>query len=717
MQPSTPKRSKGDWSTTQQRRSYSTPSALIFGSPEDTPASSSSFASSSSTGTTPNTSPQRPSQLPKSPSSPTPSRRGLRGKLASLTLGAAERVRSISGRIDDREPPVYAPPAQPLANPQESLMGWMVERNNGGTRPQQRHPPPRLDTSNYGVSAISNNGLLTPEQTPESSPIQPIHRAKGRTTSYYQTQPFKYTSSLREDPFIDRNRNRIKEVQELDFEEFNNSEDDFCLSETDVHSEFSSSADSTSSQCHKALRIPEILYNILSHVEADVQVPHEPPPQRRRPLSLRHAFLIYGDREKAHQAWERALKEEQTPTQQMFKGDGALHGCLLVNKFWFEVSRKLLYNKLHFCDSQKWRQFVHMSSDTGSPEDLITWSRSSHHRSLSRSTGQPNLHQLANGEAEMNDYFDTPTKLFVLHKISNAQQSEIDLLQHKIGGALEWLEFYTCAAIVPPLGLLAGGSLQKIVLPGCTKVDDAFLKLVAENCPRLQIADLRACEKVSNEGLVALAGKCPQLKLLNVGRTQMGHLISYRGISAIARKTQVNTLGAAGCFVCDKSMWELAWYRGHSLDRLSLNGCTLLTNDSIPRILPYTSNLAVLELRGCTQITDFKSIIKFKRYQERHKREPLIEGCEIFESRMREAEFQLEMDISREILRDCVQWIYAPDHDQESVRVKRKKVVPNFASTSRLSFIPHGSDAARKLAATSTRVESSSRHHSSRPSH
>lgn len=594
-------------------------------------------------------------------------------------------MRSISGRIDDREPPVYAAPAQPLANPQESLMGWMVERNGGPQAPAQ---PPRLNTSNYG--------MLTPEQTPESSPISPITRPK--RGSYYNQQPFKYPSTIREDPFVDRNCNRIKEVQELDFEEFNNSDDDFSLSETDLLSDFSSATDCSSSQCHKALRIPEILYNILSHVEADVQVPHEPPPQRRRPLSLRHAFLIYGDREKAHQAWERALKEEQTPSQQLFKGDGALHGCLLVNKFWFEVSRKLLYNKLHFCDSQKWRQFVHMSSDTSnSSEDLITWSRSGHHRSLSRSTAQPNLNQMAQGLDAKNDYFDTPTKLFVLHKISNAQQSEIDLLQHQIGGHLEWLEFYTCAAIVPPIGLLSGGALQKIVLPGCTKVDDAFLKMVAANCPRLQIADLRACEKVSNEGLVALAGSCPQLKLLNVGRTQMGHLISYRGISAIARKTQVNTLGAAGCFVCDKSMWELAWYRGHSLDRLSLNGCTLLTNDSIPRILPYTSNLAVLELRGCTQITDFKSIIKFKRYQERHKREPLIEGCEIFESRMREAEFQLEMDISREILRDCVQWIYSPDYDQESVRVKRKKVVPNFASTSKMTFIAHGSEAARKL--------------------
>lgn len=700
MLPSTPKRSKGRASSPHQRRSYSTPTALIFGDPDDTPSTSSSFASSLST-TTPDTSPQRSSgRLPHSPSTPTPTRRGLRGKLASLTLGAAERVRSISGRIDDREPPVYSPAAQPLANPQESLMEWMVERNGG------RVPPPRLNTTNAGHATVTN-GLITPEQTPENSPIS---RPRVQS-SYYKSQPFKYVSTIREDPFIDRHRNKIREVQELDFEEFNNSDDDYYMSETEVQSEISVSTDSSSSQCHRALRIPEILLNILSHVEADVQVPHEPPPQRRRPLSLRHAFLIYGDREKAHQAWEKALKEEQTPTQQLFQGEGALHGCLGVNKFWFELSRKLLYNKLHFCDSQKWRQFVHVNSDLGKEDepssDLTTWSRSGHTRALSRSTAQLDLHSIATGKSHHNDYFDTPTKLFVLHKISNAQQSEIDLLQSKIGGSLEWLEFYTCASIVPPLGLLAGGRLQKIVLPGCTKVDDAFLKQVADNCPRLLIADLRACEKVSNEGLVSLAEKCSQLKLLNVGRTQMGHLISFRGISAIARKTQVNTLGAAGCFVCDKSMWELAWYRGHSLDRLSLNGCTLLTNDSIPRILPYTSNLAVLELRGCTQITDFKSIIKFKRYQERHKREPLIEGCEIFESRMREAEFQLEMDISREILRDCVQWIYAPDQDQDNVRVKRKKVVPNFTSTSRLSFIPHGSEAASKLSAASTRAATS----------
>ncbi len=66
--------------------------------------------------------------------------------------------------------------------------------------------------------------------------------------------------------------------------------------------------------------------------------------------------------------------------------------------------------------------------------------------------------------------------------------------------------------------------------------------------------------------------------------------------------------------------------------RLSLNGCRNLSDHSIPLVLKFTPKLQVLELRGCTEITNMAPIVNFKE-----ERGALVEGCDIFEERMRRA--------------------------------------------------------------------------------
>lgn len=377
-----------------------------------------------------------------------------------------------------------------------------------------------------------------------------------------------------------------------------------------------------SSSCHRALATPEILYEIFEQLDALNTVPHEFSQRRRKPMSLRHAQLIYGDTQKAVDVWEHS--QGKAPCTNEYAPAMGLYNCLLVNQMWYIMSKKVLEKRTHFRDGHRWRQFV-------------------------QSVVKKEYNQVRK-----------PTML-ILHKLTDSKQIEIEQMGSALGGNLEWLEFYTCPGIAPTVSLLQGSRLTKIVLPGCSRVTDRTLYHIADKCPRLEYLDLRACEQVSDKGLKIIAKYCPNLTLINVGRTSGGELVTYKGIKHLARQTQVNTLGLAGCEIDDRAIWELALNRGVHLQRLSLNNCRLLTDASVPRILSYTPNLSVLEIRGCTQITHMRPLALFKRYRERQGHPPLIEGCEIVERRMQIALNRLRQEVSRRILADCQEWVNSAD--------------------------------------------------------
>ena len=133
-----------------------------------------------------------------------------------------------------------------------------------------------------------------------------------------------------------------------------------------------------------------------------------------------------------------------------------------------------------------------------------------------------------------------------------------------------------------------------------------------------------------------------ELKVVNT--LPVKELMKLQGILSlnlilITRLTEVDTLGLAGCSIGDRGIWSVATHRGPKIERLSLNNCLHLSNASIPLILPLTPNLQVLELRGCVKITHVHPIIEFQR--KWRVRGVLIEGCEIFEARMRRGEDEL----------------------------------------------------------------------------
>lgn len=368
------------------------------------------------------------------------------------------------------------------------------------------------------------------------------------------------------------------------------------------------------SATQRALNTPDILLRIFEELDAQTVIPHEVTQQRRKPISLHHAQLIFGKNQQAEEAWQG-----NTPAVVEYTGAGAFN-CLLVNKLWHELCLRVLEARIHFHSNENWTHFARR--------------------------GAANLRR--------------KPKALLLHKLDRATQVELELFEQvNLGEQLEWLEFYTCPMISPTKGLL-GPKLTKIVLPGCTRVSDRCLFDIAERCPQLQHLDLRACDQVSDMGVKVIARYCPQLETINVGRNFSGHRITYKSVKHLARLTQIKTLGLAGCDIDDRAVWELALYRSGRVERLSLNNCRLLTNDGLPRALGYLPNLKVLEIRGCPQITNMRPIGLLKLYNERNGKYILIEGCEVTEYHIQLEIGRLRKEAHNKLCQNLTEWANRP---------------------------------------------------------
>lgn len=379
---------------------------------------------------------------------------------------------------------------------------------------------------------------------------------------------------------------------------------------------------------HPIFEMPEIVENILRFVDAGVEVPGEKPYARRKPLSFEHAMLVYKDEKRALEAWNSKSQASMhnggdTKNSDGNKEQSVMHNCMRVNRLWFHISLELLLEKFHFKDMTRFRQFLH--SNRG--KKLIK------------------------------------PKVMVLYKFHKLQQFELNQLSQFLScESLKWLEFYICPDVVPPPAWIHKfKSLEKLALPGNKKIDDKFLIQVSTRVSNLKILDLRACDNVTDSGIIAMALRCPQLQACNLGRHRNGSNITSLAVAALARNTNVETLGTAGCKITDAGLWELAQLRGNQIKRLSLNNCDLLTNHSIPTLLAfnYFPNLAVLELRHVDQVTEVKHLVKFKLWRRSQNLPVLIEGCERLTRLIYHEENRIRRANSRLALEDMSAWVNA----------------------------------------------------------
>lgn len=384
--------------------------------------------------------------------------------------------------------------------------------------------------------------------------------------------------------------------------------------------------------------IPELVHKIIVYADAqNTVVPREKTPVCRKPLSYRHALLVHGNEKAAHLAMQGAYLDEPTPENTL----NVLHTCLLVNKLFHRVAKEVLGEKLFFTDERTFGKFI----DPAKPQHF---------------------------------YDGMSPKTLVLSKMFYLRQAHFALVCEKLDlSRLEWLELYMCPKVAPTVSFLQP-SLKTLIVTGSKALDDFALVEVAQRCPNLQVLDVRACENVTDHGIYSIGQKCKNLTTLNLGRKKRGHLITDHSVCAVAvNNPRLTTVGVAGCYITDRSIWQLTLTCGKRLQRLSLNNCPYVSDQLVPVVLHHNllQNLTVLEIRFVSRITNFEPIIAYKRRQAARGVNVLVETCEELFVRMRDQAKNMDRVILERVVRDISEWANGKDDDMAAADLLRTRSV------------------------------------------
>lgn len=353
-------------------------------------------------------------------------------------------------------------------------------------------------------------------------------------------------------------------------------------------------------ECHQIFKIPEIVDIIIRYVNEDVTIPQEPVMIKRSPSSLNHAVIQYGEN-LGPKIWnqngnDNKLNYKRTINKNMFN-------CLLVSKLWNFVTIQILNEYIYITNST---QLENLTST------LLT-------KSTTKSIG---------------NFEKVLPRSIILHKVKT-YQSVVDLFLNNVNGLnLNWIEFYICPNILPHFSIVTK-SLKKLVLPGCSMLNDDDLKSILIRAPNLNHLDIRACNLVTDASIYFIGEYCKDLELLNCGRHTNGELITDASIGNVIKNCKLKTIGLAGCGISDWSIWELAIKNGKNLQRLSINYCWKLTDLGICKTLKARlfENLSVLEIKDLN-IANPKEICLWKKYVESNGQKIILEACEALDEKM-----------------------------------------------------------------------------------
>lgn len=135
----------------------------------------------------------------------------------------------------------------------------------------------------------------------------------------------------------------------------------------------------------------------------------------------------------------------------------------------------------------------------------------------------------------------------------------------------------TDTGLLPLLECCEG--LAKVNLSECSNLtDEVVLALARLHGSTLELLNLDGCPKISDATLDALADSCPLLNDLDVSRCS----ITDAGVAALSRGVQSN------------------------LQVLSLSGCSMISNKSIPALEKLGKTLVGLNLQHCNSISNSK---------------------------------------------------------------------------------------------------------------
>ncbi|ORZ25536.1 hypothetical protein BCR42DRAFT_363806 [Absidia repens] len=357
---------------------------------------------------------------------------------------------------------------------------------------------------------------------------------------------------------------------------------------------------------HLAVQLPEVVSQILWHL-----APYDSGPDAKQHHNITHY------RDKHH-----------------------LAPCLLVNRLWHECTLRHLWRHVVFEDTKTdIAAFYHFASVLANtritlPKPLPSTSLSSTTLSSlsvstpsfcespsSRLTPSPSTKPLPPSPPPPTtssiDLYRKSIRSVTLRRIKEkAMHESLAAVAHH-ATHLQRLELYICdhvtnACLVPFFLVQPQTHLTHVSLAGCHRVSDESIVVLARHAPDLVHLDLRACGLISDVSVMAIAQSCPWLRHLNVGRIRERSRITSQSMVMIAKHTQVTVLGLAGCDIDDHTLLALAQYRHKTLERVSVNSCSHITNRSIQCLVKSTPldcpQLSVFEMKECHRIDDWYTV-------------------------------------------------------------------------------------------------------------
>ncbi|KAI9266941.1 hypothetical protein BY458DRAFT_556391 [Sporodiniella umbellata] len=305
-----------------------------------------------------------------------------------------------------------------------------------------------------------------------------------------------------------------------------------------------------------------------------------------------------------------------------------IYQCLLVNSLWHDCAFRCLWRSVSFEESalglEAFQKFVSVVANAPiektfhMQEEYAQWMTLFSNKYSTPCTSLENVGSCAkrvhvDSIYSHHDQYRNAIRSLSLWKV---KESSINRSLQQIAPFLtraEKLEFYICDNLLDKsLQCLVQNqnlcNLTYLSLAGCCHLTDESMLDTARNCPKLKHLDLRACGKISDLSIKAVARLCPELHHLNVGRVRDREKITIQSIGLVAKYTQISVLGLAGCDITDDCLLLLAKYRGNALERISVNDCYRLTNKSVHVYAHYCPNLSVFEMKECHWIDDWESI-------------------------------------------------------------------------------------------------------------
>ncbi|KAF9974079.1 SCF ubiquitin ligase complex subunit [Actinomortierella ambigua] len=148
--------------------------------------------------------------------------------------------------------------------------------------------------------------------------------------------------------------------------------------------------------------------------------------------------------------------------------------------------------------------------------------------------------------------------------------------------------------------------LHTLYLAGCTTITDTAIVALAKRCSRLKRIKLSQCSLLTDQAVLALTQECRQLIEIDIAQC---NLMTNKAIQAIwDALPQVRDLNATQVpNMTDQAFMSIVPQvnRYEQLRVLNLTSCSLITDQTLHRILPAAPRIRNLVLAKCDRITDY----------------------------------------------------------------------------------------------------------------